>query len=68
MTPEGARRLLEYLAQQDAETTLRFDLQRLGPASEAFDHGWPHHPAQPEQFAWVDGQYLTYYVMGWGRN
>lgn len=41
MSPDGARRLLVYLQQQDAEAVLLFDLARLGPASEHFDHTWP---------------------------
>ena len=83
MTPEGARRLLAYMRQQEREARLHracalqpysaallhFDLQRLGPGSPHFVCGWPGHLALPPWFGRFEGDdSVVCEVMGQGRN
>lgn len=68
MRPDGVRRMLAFIVQQDAEAALRFDLERQGPASEAFTHGWPHHPPLGIAHSWALERYVAHPIMGAGRN
>ena len=68
MTPDGARRLLAYLKQQDNEATLRFDLERFGPGHVSFEHGWIHHPAIGLSHSWNPERLMIHPIMGQGRN
>jgi len=68
MTPEGVRRMLAFIKQQDADASLRFDLGRFGPGHVSFTHGWPHHPALGIAHSWSLERYMAHPIMGAGRN